>query len=144
MAARNPAGPAVPPVLGTINVGLAVSAAQAPAPAAPGAQASDGNRWWYATLAALAGVAIVIGWSFHPVVTRVPVTPTVVAPVVVQPVVVTPAPVTVAPAAPAPGTAGDKINMLAGRPVMLADGRCRLTDGRIGFPSGGLCLVKTN
>lgn len=51
----------------------------------------------------------------------------------------------VAEASITPGRArADKINMLAGRPTMLADGRCKLTDGRIGFPSGGLCLVKTN
>lgn len=126
-----------------------------------------------ATVVLLAGIAALFFYTPAPVAVAPPSqatapAPVAVAPVVVQPVVVTPAPavaeaavVAAAPqvvVAPAPQVvvrprgatvaprlpAANKINMLAGRPTMLADGTCRLTDGRIGFRSGDLCLVKTN
>lgn len=152
-----------------------VGQAAQPTPAAlaqPGAQTPENGHRWYAGAAAVAVIALVVGWIFHPI-SPTPAAPppaaaapapapapapVAVAPVVVQPVVVTPAPVVAAAPTPAPKAPRQvavtpkvpaaNINMVAGRPTLNADGTCTLNypDGRkvAGFVSGNLCLVKTS
>lgn len=147
-----------------------VSATLAGQPAQPAVQPAANNHRLYAVAATVVLLTTIAALFFHtpatpPAPTAPPPAaaapapaapaPVAVAPIVVQPVVVTPAPVVAAAPAPAPKAqrqvvaapripAANNINMVPGRPTMLADGSCKLSDGRIGFRSGDLCLVKTN
>lgn len=139
-----------------------VGQAAQPTPAAlaqPGAQTPENGHRWYAGAAAVAVIALVVGWIFHPI-TPAPIAPppaaaapapaapapatVAVAPVVVQPVVVTPAPVVAAAPRRAAASAPDRFNRVSGEARPDGRGGCVFSDGRLGFIRNGNCYVKTS
>lgn len=136
-AAAPAAPPAVPPILGTIGVGLHVAAAPI-APAAPAAAPAVAlapavlpahpapamapraatTNWWPAALA-VAVVAVVFGWIFHP---TTPAPPALVPSAIVTPVIAAPAPVIAAPTPVVVPSPVAKVQVVTGQPAARASG----------------------